>query len=159
MKATRIVLASVAFFAVVTAQQQARAAATLDPSRGAVLPANAALAVLQQCSRDAPGHRPDHSQPVSAASLPTRAEIQELEARLGPLLIEGLGADPYSRNLVASDYFRQYAALTIAGRRIIYVNGFHRLDFPQRGDWRRDPVLVCDGGRYFFGVEYDPETR
>ena len=24
--------------------------------------------------------------------------------------------------------------------------------------WRGVPTVVCDGGEYYFGVEYDPET-
>ena len=47
----------------------------------------------------------------------------------------------------------------IGGRRTIYVNGFHRSILEVSRDWQREPVRVCDGGRGFFGVEYDPQTR
>ena len=71
----------------------------------------------------------------------------------------------------------------VGGRRIIYVNGFHKTQVAEtrtfltehRNDsaalrnfpsafrdsdyWRGVATMVCDGGEYYFGVEYDPETH
>jgi hypothetical protein len=74
-------------------------------------------------------------------------------------------APPGSQNPRPVEYYRQYGGLIIAGRKIVYINGFHRAHFglisgnPERGtDWRTRAVNVCDGGRTYFGAEYDPST-
>jgi hypothetical protein len=63
---------------------------------------------------------------------------------------------------------RQYAGFVVGKRRIVYVNGFPRgAGDPARDgttaarnfDWHSEPVVVCDGGPGFFGVEYDPEKK
>jgi hypothetical protein len=65
----------------------------------------------------------------------------------------------------AQDYFRQYGGLVVNGRRIIYINGFHRrylehtVGWGQVIDWRHEVVRVCDGWISQFGAEYDPATR
>lgn len=60
-------------------------------------------------------------------------------------------------------YYRQIAGYIVGGRRIIYVNGIDEVLIRERPnpmfDWRRDPVMICDGGAITFGVEYDPATR
>jgi len=157
MTGLRIAFAMVALsVAVAAADQPARAVVSLNPAWSVVLPASQAINLVTQCSRDTP-------RATASASAPTRAEIQELEARLGAVLAERLDAEqraaPNSGTSAASDYFRQYVAITIKGRRAIYVNGFHRSIYGFARDWQREAVRVCDGGRGFFGVEYDPKTR
>jgi hypothetical protein len=74
--------------------------------------------------------------------------------------------------LHADDYFRQYAGFVVGGRPIIYVNGIHRsyiestiraqkevLFHIAGSDWQHEPIVVCDGGAAFFGVEYDVDSR
>ena len=48
----------------------------------------------------------------------------------------------------------------------LHHNAFHPYFLKEMADegreadwWRREPVLVCDGWRGFWGVEYDPGTR
>ena len=62
------------------------------------------------------------------------------------------------------EFGRQYGGLVVAGRKIIYVNAFSRSAMDQSGsdsnsNWRAQPVMVCDGGASFFGVEYDPQSK
>lgn len=50
-------------------------------------------------------------------------------------------------------YNRQYIGLTVDGRKFIYANFF--CDDAAK-DWRKDFVLVMDGGSCFFQFKYDP---
>jgi hypothetical protein len=68
----------------------------------------------------------------------------------------------------AMTFQRQYGGLLVGKRRVVYVNGFPRgagdpaMDgtaAARNFDWHREPVVVCDGGPAFFGVEYDPEKK
>src|SRR6185436_4265736 len=62
---------------------------------------------------------------------------------------------------VAGDYYRQYAGFVVAGKRIVYINGLHRLtvtDRPRRDWWKLTAAEPCDGDMLFFGAEYDVET-
>ena len=68
--------------------------------------------------------------------------------------------------MLARDYYRQDGGLIVDGKRIIYINGFHRAYLawfghdPERAtQWRTITVSVCDGWLEFFGAEYDPDTR
>lgn len=55
-----------------------------------------------------------------------------------------------------SQYRRQYAGFTSAGRKTIYVNFF----LPVYGEqWRTEVVLVCDGGIGFWGIEFDTTSN
>jgi hypothetical protein len=137
---------------------------TADPAQpsenGVVLQGKAALDVLQQCSRSTPSD-------VRETWMPSAAQIAALEAKLGPVLASARGpmlhAGPPRR---LDDYARQYAGIVHPdGTRGIYVNGFVRVEIhlvARHGDdtlrWRESPVLVCDGGAGFFGVEYHPDT-
>jgi hypothetical protein len=133
----------------------APAAVSVDPARGAVLPAEKAQTLAKQCSRISPG-------PVVGTWQPSLDDIKALEAGLGVELATQLmpedGAKP-------DDYYRQYAGLLVGGgRRIIYVNGIHRSAVErapeaQRESWKTEPAIICDGGSITFGVEYDPVTR
>ena len=51
------------------------------------------------------------------------------------------------------EYNRQYIGLTVDGRKFIYANFF--CDDAAK-DWRKDFVLVMDGGSCFFQFKYDP---
>jgi hypothetical protein len=119
-----------------------------------------AVSLAHQCSRQAP--LPD------SAWTPDAAVIRQLEAALPAALQDALNrkTPANSVRLDASDYYRQYGGLVTGGRRIVYVNGFHRkaldllAEFPKGAmSWQTSPVVVCDGGWWYFGAEYDPSTR
>ena len=62
----------------------------------------------------------------------------------------------------ASEYFVQCVEIIRAGRRLVFLNGFHRraMDSPRAGDkWQTSPHRVCDGGPWHFRAEYDPATH
>jgi hypothetical protein len=135
-------------------------AAALDAVGGAVLSTSAAKGVLHQCSRQTP-------QNVLGTWTPTKQDVRELEIRLPTAL--ALEAQKHGTSYMPEMTFqRQYAGFLVGKRRIVYVNGFPRsAGDPARDgttaarnfDWHREPVVVCDGGPAFFGVEYDPEKK
>jgi len=101
-----------------------------------------------QCSRSAPT--------PADYWTPGPADIAKLESALPAAL------PPVSnwRGKVLSNapkgWLRQYVGFLRGGRRFIYGNFFP--DAPdQRAGWRQAPVMVCDGGPAFFGVEFDAD--
>lgn len=122
----------------------------LDPSRGVVLPESLAIALLQQCSRPTPVA-------TDTAAAPTAAEVAEIE-RLLPRAIRL--AHPAVPDSVSVDvFYRQYVAIQVDGRRVVYVNGFYEgvVRDPATHSWRTRPMIACDGGESFFGTIFDPE--
>jgi len=115
---------------------------------------------------------------------PTPIEISHLEDALGRELgsrISDVGLGNAAPPLVR-DYFRQYAGIYLKGRRLIFVNGFHRSHvkdtanwlaqprpesqltaFPvgarSKNFWRIVPVHVSDGGEFYFEAFYDPQRN
>ena len=128
------------------------AAAAALPNGAAILPQQGATGLLDQCSRGTP-------EADEGTWTPSPADIAALERALpAALATQGrpeLAGAPQGWN-------RQYVGIVRGGRRYIYGNFFpedvtgHSRDPDQ---WRREPVIVCDGGPSFFGVEYDVEAR
>lgn len=125
----------------------------IPPGRSVVLPAEQLEKVLWLCSR--PGPRIED---VMGTWEVTEEVVALLEADLPKLrrlrascCIRGLRIrQPWS-------FFRQYLGIVIDGRRVVYVNFFRDEEsFPQ---WRERAVQVCDGGDYYWGAIYDPDTR
>ncbi len=151
-------VASAAMIAGLLFAGAAAAAPMLDPHDGVVLPPQIAPQLLKQCSRAAPSG-------FQSIWMPDLPQIRDLEARLPAALgsaLQKAGASRYA----PADYLRQYAGFTVNGRKIIYVNGMLRRGVDNealppefRRDWRHQPVVVCDGGVGYFGVEYDPSTK
>lgn len=139
----------------------------LDAERGAVLPLAEGPDAVNPCTRWRPLG-------VTSFWTPSREEIARLEARLGAVIQDAL-ARPWRAKTAttADDYYRQYVGIRRwTGRRTIYVIGVHEYNFEMwrksRFDnptsfpgsdsvsWRENALGGCDGGRLFFGVEYDP---
>jgi len=134
-----------------------RNSAALIPSWAALVPSQNAAVVGQPCGP-----------PLHAAEgiwSPSQEDIRRLERQLNLVLEESLARSllPDSLRPAVNDYYRQYAGVIVNGRRLIYVTGFHRQYLASvqqlHGDttaWRTQPVLVCDGGEFYFGAAYDP---
>lgn len=124
------------------------------PANVAVLPATAIPTILQQCSRQAPTAGEGDWQP-------TAADIAALETAVTAALRERRITNDPDWSRFPQDWRRQYVGITRGGRRFVYGNAYpaeagrHASD---PGQWRREPVIVCDGGPAFFGVEYDVEA-
>ena len=129
--------------------------AALNPQWGAVLPDDQALTFARPrlCNRPAPG-------PADGTWTPDTDTIRKLESVLGTELQAAITlSSEQERSRPASDYYRQYAPLVIAGKRIVYVNGLHRstIERNPKLSWKTTASLACDGGILFFGAEYDVE--
>lgn len=121
---------------------------------GAILPSGEAPGVLDQCTRDVPLRADGYWQP-------SRKEVEQLERVLPGVLDSALAVmtQPSDR-LRSEEYRRQYVGVLSDGRRLIYVNGFHRSWTRERLPyWRRRAVSVCDGGLHFWGATYDVQSR
>jgi hypothetical protein len=120
-----------------------------ENSQGVILPVSMAPALLEQCSRGTLG-TPD------GYWLPDQKDIQSLEAQL-PLFLGGR-TEPKAAEAAArlQKYHRQYAGFVRNGHKTIYVNLFPA---DEDADWQKHLVRVCDGGPWFFGVEFDVDSR
>src|SRR3989454_9374691 len=92
----------------------------LNPQWGAVFPPASAGQLLRRCSRT--------PTPIQGTWNPSADQVRLLEGPLSVLLDHQLSALrlPDSLPPHAGDYYRQYAGVIVGGRRIIYVNGFHK---------------------------------
>ena len=125
------------------------------PADAVVLPETMARSLLGQCSRQSP-------EVGEATWQPAEADILALEAALPAALRAQpprAGGEDLAR--VPQGWRRQYVGIVRAGRRFVYGN-FVPIDATSHGEpdrWRREPIIVCDGGPAFFGVEYDVQGR
>jgi hypothetical protein len=99
---------------------------------------------------------------VEALWQPDTETIGRLETALAPALRTALDkAESRWPKPPISEYFRQYAAFVVGGRRMVYINAGRLTasmltrDLPA---WKTKAASVCDGGLGFFGAEYDAET-
>jgi hypothetical protein len=103
---------------------------------------------------------------VTGTWMPDAGTLRRVEQVLMPALEAALAESrrPGLEDLRASDYYRQYAGIALGGRKLVYINGFHREELSLGslrfdGDaWRTAPILVADGGWAFFGAVFDPAT-
>jgi len=124
------------------------AAPVWNSKDGVIFPADKAQSLLHQCSRGTP-------QKGKGFWQPQISQIAGLEQLLPGLLEKNFSGQ---RHPPIQDYGRQYAGLIVQERKLIYVNGFLS-GYRELEGWRTNPVVVCDGGNSFFGVEYDPQTK
>lgn len=112
-----------------------------------ILPEAAIEQMLNQCSRGTPDKG-------DAAWLPTEAEIARVDAAM-PEVLTTAGHDEAAAAFASR--LRQYVGIVRGGRKFVYVNVADK-QMAQGLDWRSTPIIVCDGGSTFFGVEIDVET-
>jgi hypothetical protein len=139
---------------------------SFDPADGTVFSAAKARELLEPCSRSGP-------KGVTGTWQPEPQQIRDLEARLPEALVRGFQsahADARNNHQVLPTFDRQYAGVVIGGRKLIYINAFPHsiVDFDgtdlmslwrKGADWRRKPVVICDGGDAFWGALYDPQSK
>jgi hypothetical protein len=125
----------------------------LWPERGVVLAGDAARQLVHQCSRPAPD-----AAAVEGTWMPSTGQVLRVDSQLSVRLRRELSGE---RDLPVALFHRQYAGLKVHGRDIIYVNGFaispHDSTAGWSARWRTEPIVVCDGGKAFFGAAFDLE--
>ncbi len=121
------------------------AARTATPVRGVTLSGAAAKGLFHQCSRESP--RADGWWKVSPR------DVQNLEAASPRFW----NAQKPKSHLSLTNYYRQYAGFRRQGRKMIYLNACEASMADK--DWKTQPMVVCDGGDGFFGVEYDVQLH
>lgn len=136
----------------VAASMQDRVSTLVGP-KIAILAATDGPTVIRQCSRRGPRS--------TGFWAPSRQEVLSAERELEAYLSKPNCA---TRDTL-DHYFRQYIGFIRNGRRFLYVNALHdsvRNDFSVVGEspgWPLIPIVVCDGGDSFWGVEFDVEAQ
>ena len=125
------------------------------PADAVILPPEAIARLLRQCSRDEP--------PLGEGDWrPAPEHIAALELALPQALSARRRADHPDWSRAPQGWRRQYVGIVRQGRRFIYGSFYPRNSGGEfeawARDWRTVPVIICDGGPSFFGVEYDVEA-
>jgi hypothetical protein len=119
---------------------------------GVILPVTRAPRVFCQCSRRTPGPGDDYY-------IPSIEQISALERDLPAFVLAQTTF--WLPNPKLDRYKRQYVGVIRGGRKMIYVNLFSDSsprDSAESAYWRRNVIIVCDGGSSYLGVEYDVQT-
>lgn len=142
----------------------------LPAETGAILPIDEGSALVHACTRR-------HPHGVRKYSMPSREEIARIEMLL-PYVMDSVFRKVYRDGHASPNpntFYRQYMGITRwDGRYSIYINAFSKdylrsvnsptLQQIARGEqrdtlkWRVSPIIPCDGGARFFGVEYNPRN-
>ncbi len=119
---------------------------------------------FDQCSRA----RPD---PGDAFWLPTAGQVRDAEAALPAMLAArrklGLRMPQKADGGVPFRFHRQYIGFLIQGERVMYLNAYPLYYNESLNDeWDgspyspfEQPQIRCDGGRFFWGAVYRPNTK
>ena len=124
------------------------------PARVAVLPAEMGPALLHQCSRGVPA--------ADDFWTPSPEDVLAAEKALPHFMAHAKCHAPIHP---VDEYIRQYVGITSGGRRLLYLNAVHfkivdRMPGSgQQLDWKVTPIIVCDGGTAFWGVDYDVAAK
>ncbi len=89
---------------------------------------------------------------------PTLGDINDVEADLAQITtLSNTDSDPSRHIDSPRGYYRQYLAVSMGGKRKIYVNALCTID--QDTNWRKRLIVVADGGKCFWHAMYDVSTR
>jgi len=119
--------------------------------RSVLLPAHEAKSVSNRYSRE-------RSEKIKGSWHPTKADLDGLEANLSQisdLEIFGWGSKIHIDH--PDQYFRQYVAVLVDGKRKVFVNAF--CDEEPPSNWHDHLFLVADGATCYWQVLYDPLTQ
>lgn len=85
---------------------------------------------------------------------PDEADVRQAE----PAVLERIGAEETELLDRLGEYLCQFIGIVAEGRRRICFNFFHSDQDEARGNWRREPVCVLDGGDDYFHAVYDMDS-
>lgn len=119
--------------------------------RTVLLPSRKVKAVSDRYSRD-------RSEKYDGNWVPAKADLDGLEKSLPQVSKMKILGWPLRIHIEHPEqYFQQYVAVLVAGKKMIFVNAFRDVqEFPQ---WRDRLVLVDDGDLGFWQALYDPATN
>jgi hypothetical protein len=118
--------------------------------RSVLLPAHQVKVVSERYSTE-------RSEKYEGAWEPDKTDLDGLEKSLPQVSKMKISGWPSSIHIAHPEqYFRQYVAVIVTGKKMIFVNAFSEVqDFPR---WRDRLVLVADGDLGFWQALYDPAT-
>ena len=89
---------------------------------------------------------------------PTLGDMNDVEADLAQITaLSRTEGDPNRQIDNPQEYYRQYLAVEINGKKMLVLNAICSVD-PDT-DWRKHLVVVRDGGKCFWHAMYDLSTR
>lgn len=118
--------------------------------RSVLLPSHEAKAVARRYSEA-------RSERITGSWDPTKAELDGLEASLSQIpemKINGLDSRIHIDN--PEQYYRQYVAVFVEGKKRIFVNAI--CDAELLSDWHHRLVIASGGAKCFWQALYDPAT-
>ena len=119
--------------------------------KSVLLPESEAKDLINQCSRPSPSN-------FDKTWKPTEANVKTMESKFADvkkLKVEGCclrGA----RIENPEHFYMQYVGIIIKGKKFIYINAFAGSEPPKY--WKEKAVIVCDGGKGFWGILYNVEA-
>ena len=91
---------------------------------------------------------------------PTQSDVDALEADLAQIVNLRESGWDHSRRIENPDqYFRQYLAIILSGKKQIFVNASSQIENDGSSEWHHQLQVVVDGGKCFWQAYYDPITR
>jgi hypothetical protein len=117
----------------------------------AILPDSQRVRVVRQCSR----RSPDAGE---AGWVPDAKTIANIEGKLADYLRKSSRQRIPDPDAIVSGSARQYVGIVRRGHRFVYGNFFPASETKASANWRTQAMIVCDGGRALFGVEFDSVT-
>jgi len=119
--------------------------------RSVLLPAHELKAVSNSYSRE-------RAERYEGSWQPSKADLDGLEANLSQIAeLKIYGWENKIHIEHPDQYYRQYVAVIVSGKGMIFVNAF-REDKPP-SDWRDRLHLVIDGDLFYWQALYDPATH
>ncbi|WP_109487682.1 hypothetical protein [Occallatibacter savannae] len=89
---------------------------------------------------------------------PTLGDMNDAEGALGQIAdLSKNDADANRRVDDPRNYYRQYLAVAVDGKRKLFLNAVCSTD--QNANWRKRLVIAMDGGKCFWHAVYDPATQ
>jgi hypothetical protein len=89
---------------------------------------------------------------------PTLGEIDDLNSNLSQIsTLSNKESDPNRRIDAPDQYFRQYVAAVVNGKKTIFVNALCLVAHPP--NVRKQLIFGADGGKCFWHAIYDPATH
>jgi hypothetical protein len=115
--------------------------------RSIVLPESAAKELVRYLSRPGLAH-------LDGTWMPADADVKAIESRLSQISKLRSSDEEDGRQMRNPEkYYRQYVGIMAGKHKFIYINAF--CDDPPPSYWKKQLVVVYDGGTCYWNVIYD----